>query len=153
MRRVPEWLPEVLAWHNYNNRTRLAGAAVPGFEVLAYPAPAATRMDLIVYESPALIHGLLMTEITTERNWNDPNKKQRIERFFFGYRCGCCREVFLIREHTQRMEELERDIGHECDPSDLRRAVRNARDMGRERGECIMEGTNGYWWPEKRNRF
>lgn len=153
MRRVPEWLPEVLAWHNWRNRQTMRGAIPPGNDVFALPDPPPTRMDLIVYESPALIRGLLMTEITTERNWNDPNKKQRIERFFFGYRCGCCREVFLIQKHTHSVDMLDRDIVHDCDPSDLRRAVRNAQEMGREKDEYIMTGHNGYWWPEKRNRL
>jgi hypothetical protein len=131
----------------------MMGGAIPsGTDILRFPEPPPTRMDLIVYSSPAIINGLLMTEITSESNWNDPNKRQKVERFFFGYRCAGCQEVFLIRKEARRMEHIERDIRHECDPSDIRRAVRNAREMGRDRDEYIMEGFDGRWWPEMRDR-
>lgn len=150
MRHVPEWLPEMLAWRNpYNRRTDVRSGAIPaGTDIFKLQEPPPTLMALIVYDSPALINGLLMTEITTERNWNDSDKKQKVERFFFGYRCGGCREVFLIRKDTRGMEDLNRDLHHDCDPSDLRNAIRNARDLGCERGEYIVEGFGGKWWTE-----
>jgi hypothetical protein len=111
-------------------------------------------MDLIVFPSPALVNGLLMTEVAYEDRFlsskGELKTRQRVERFFFGYRCGGCREVFLIRKDTRDMFQIERDLCHDCDPSDLRRSVRNAREMARERDEYIMEGANGGWWPEKR---
>lgn len=152
MRRVPEWLPEVLALHNpYNRHADVRSGAIPaGTDIFKFPEPPPTRMDLVVYDSPALVNGLLMTEITSDNNWNFPNKDFRVERFFFGYRCGGCREVFLIHKNTRRMEDLGRDLFHDCDPSDIRMAVRNAREMGRERGEYIMEGYGGKFWTESR---
>lgn len=154
MRRVPEWLPEVLAWHNWRNRSRMDGAFCPGHDIFKIPVPSATRMDLIVYESPSMISGLLMTEALLEENWYGQNeiwgnrtKKHRVVKSFFGYRCGGCRDVFLVHKDARRIEDLDRDLVHECDPSDFRRAVRNARDMARERGEYIMEGLNGEFHP------
>ena len=152
MRRVPEWLPEALAWHNYRNRYRpISGGAIPpGFDAMfTYPEPPPTRMDLIVYPSPGMVAGLLMTETTHARGWYPESNQPPTEMWFFGYRCSGCHQVFLITKNTRRLEEIERDIYHECDPSDLRRAVRNARELARDRGEFFMEGSNGAWWPER----
>ena len=149
MRRVPEWLPEVIAWRNPYNRSRMGGAVPLGISVFSMPEPPPTRMDLVVYQSQSIINGLLMTKVIMDRNWNDPNRNPRVERFFFGYRCGGCGEVFLVRNDARQVESLDRSIFHDCDPSDIRRAVRNARELARERGEYIMEGMNGERYPEK----
>ena len=110
----------------------------------------AVVMEFVLYTSPAMIHGLLMTETITEyaRDYILGNFEPKIERFFFGYSCSQCKEIFLIPSQVRTERDVYDSLRHSCDPSDLRRAVRNAREIGRERGEVIMEGMNGRWWVE-----
>lgn len=103
------------------------------------------QMTLVLFQSPALIQGLLMTEV---KMVND-----EIQRFFFGYRCIGCETIHLIHDRVRREEDVYEFTRHQCDPSEIRRAVRNARHLGLERGEHIMEGMNGKWYPEKHEGY
>lgn len=64
MRRVPEFLPPTI--HVWTNppKNGLGGAIAAGTHVNAkHPIVTPTLMNLMTYQSPALVHGLLMTEI------------------------------------------------------------------------------------------
>jgi hypothetical protein len=99
-------------------------------------------MDFVLYSSPALIQGLLMTEVL------EPGDEE-VRRYFFGYKCRVCKTVSLVPSHVRSDRDLWESMRHKCDSSEIRRAVRNARDLARERGEYIVEGMNGKWWTER----
>lgn len=149
MRRVPEFLPPMI--RVMTNPHITGGVMLPGNGVDSKPIPIVSdaHMKFVIFQSPALINGLLMTEITTESALGSYDRTPRIERFFFGYQCGICEEVFLVPTQVRREEDLQFTMRHPCEQSELRRAVRNARRMGLERGEHIMEGPDGRWWPER----
>ncbi len=105
------------------------------------PIVSSTEMLLVLFSSPALIDGLLMTEIKTSG--------EQIERTFFGYRCVGCDKIYLVHHRIQNSWDLREIENHQCDPSNLRRSVRNARHLGLEKGEHLMEGIGGRWWPER----
>lgn len=145
MRRVPEFLPPTINAYNNHHANVLGGAVGIGTNVVdASRIVAPTQMKLMLYQSPALIHGLLMTQVKVADD--------EVERFFFGYRCVACDTVYLVHNRVRMKEDLYEFTQHECDPSDLRRAVRNARDLGRSDNEYIMEGFGGKWWYEDRNK-
>lgn len=141
MQRVPHFLPDTIFVYTSPNRLVSVGAIRTGNDVSsAVVVP--TMMRFVMYSSPAIINGLLMTEVMV------PDKSE-VQRFFFGYRCSICETVFLVSSRPRREYEVVLEMGHPCESSELRRAVRNAREMGRERGEYIMEGPDGRWWPER----
>lgn len=140
MRRIPEFLPPVL-WDVHSHYMFPVGAIREGMDIPTHYVPD-TQMVLVLFESPALIYGLLMTEVKLA---ND-----KIERFFFGYRCVGCERIYLVEDHIRRVGDLHHVMRHRCDPSELRKAVRNARFVGLERGENIIEGPDGNWWAEMR---
>ena len=138
MRRVPEFLPPTINAYNNRYANVLGGAVGIGTNVVdTSHVVIPTQMELVLYQSPALIHGLLMTQVKIDNN---------IQCFFFGYRCVACDTVFLVHDRIRMSQDLDEFTQHECDPSDLRRAVRNARDLGRSDNEYIMEGFGGKWW-------
>jgi len=144
MRSVPDFLPHMIPVQTTPPGGTFGGAVRAGNGVSIRTeviTDSATRMELVVYHSPALIHGLLMVEVLS------PFEKE-VQRFFFGYRCMTCETVYLVPSQVHNEGELQHYMGHLCDPSELRRAVRNARNRGRSDGEIIMEGMGGKWWYE-----
>ena len=142
MRKVPEFLPPTLNVFTNRHANVLGGAVGVGTDVwMTSQFVAPTQMILLMYQSPALIHGLLMTQVKMADG--------DVQCFFFGYRCVACETVYLVHNRIRQAEDLYEFSIHQCDPSELRRAVRNARHFGLERYERIIEGMNGKWWTEK----
>lgn len=144
MRRVPEFLPDTIQTHSSVRTGGLGSAVLNGDSIYSSIFPVApTQMVLTLFHSPALIHGLLMTEVRIG--------SRETERFFFGYRCVGCEKIYLIPSGVDRKEHLHEFMSHLCDPSEIRRAVRNARHLGLERNEYLVEnGMTGEWGAENR---
>src|ERR1039458_2201071 len=136
MRRVPEFLPFDIRVPCQSSNGMLP-SALSSIQV-------STRMEFVLYKSPALIQGLLMTEVLSEEN-------QEVQRYFFGYRCSTCETTFLVPQQVRREEELYQFLRHKCDPSEIRRAVRNARRFGCSDDEDVMENVRGGWSYRKRS--
>lgn len=73
----------------------------------------------------------------------------RVERYFFGYKCIGCEIMILLGSSVRQAMDLSDYIRHTCDTSELRRAVRGARYMALEKGEHLMEDARGGWGVEK----
>lgn len=145
MRRVPKFLPSsVQVWSK--EYTGYSAMIPMGSVMVPNQRDVPTLMQLVLFQSPELIHGLLMTEVLVG-SADDPHSK--VERFFFGYRCSTCNTIFLVQRGVMTINELHHFLAHQCDPSDFRRAVRQARDIAREEDEHIMQSSDGRWWPEK----
>jgi hypothetical protein len=145
VRKIPEFLPPTIQVFNNRYANVLGGAVGVGTNIVdTSHVVAPTQMELLMYQSPALIHGLLMTQVKMADG--------DVQCFFFGYRCVACETVYLVHNRIRQAEDLYEFSIHQCDPSEIRRAVRNARHLGLDRGEEIMEGFNGKWWPETRRK-
>jgi len=143
MKRVPEFLPPTINAYNNRYANVLGGAVGIGTNVVDTSQVAVpTEMKLMLYTSPALIHGLLMTQVKMADG--------EVQCFFFGYRCVACETVYLVHSRVRMKEDLYEFTQHECDPSELRRSVRNARELGCDRNEYVWEGFNGNWGHEVR---
>jgi hypothetical protein len=145
MRKIPEFMPPTIQVFNNRYANVLGGAVGVGTNIVdTSQVVAPTQMELLMYQSPALIHGLLMTQVKMADG--------DVQCFFFGYRCVACETVYLVHNRIRQAEDLYEFSIHQCDPSEIRRAVRNARHFGRDRGEYIMEGFDDKWWPETRRK-
>jgi len=145
MRKIPEFLPPTIQVFNNRYANVLGGAVGVGNNVCTTSQVVApTQMELMLYSSPALIHGLLMTQVKMADG--------DVQCFFFGYCCVACETVYLVHNRIRQAEDLYEFSIHQCDPSEIRRAVRNARDLGRSDNEYIMEGFGGKWWYEDRHK-
>ena len=117
MRRVPSFLPpSIKVWIMTKDGMLGNGGAGTQGQVM---------MDFVLFGAPALIHGLLMTEVPGESRFNEPE----IVRFFFGYKCSQCQEIYLIPHHIRTEDDLYHFLRHTCDACEIRRAVINARRM------------------------
>ena len=143
MRKIPEFLPPIIDVFMNRNANVMGGAVGVGTNIVdTSQVVAPTQMELMLYSSPALIHGLLMTEVLDEGKSEQENRPC-VERFFFGYRCVACETVYLVHDRIRQAEDLYEFSIHQCDPSEIRRAVRNARNLGRSRDEYVMEHYSG----------
>lgn len=138
MRKVPEWLPNSILCNTSTVSHGVRSGAIMPTESFDVSIP--SRMLLILFEAPALIDGLLMTECQIG--------SRQTQWYFFGYRCVGCGKIYLVDIRTRNEFDAQRYAQHQCDPSELRRATRNARYLALERGEYLMEGHNGDWWAE-----
>ncbi|CAN5950991.1 unnamed protein product [Sphagnum jensenii] len=115
-----------------------------------------TIMEFVLFSAPSLIHGLLMTEVLGEARFNEPD----VVRFFFGYKCRTCQEVHLVPQQVRCQDNLYEWMRHKCDPSELRRSIRRARQLGCSEDEFVVDNfrlTNRRqfvqdWMVETRNR-
>ena len=136
MRKVPPFLPPTINAYNNRYANVLGGAVGVGTDLcMTSQFVAPTQMELMLYSSPALIHGLLMTQVKMADG--------DVQCFFFGYRCVACETVYLVHNRIRQAEDLYEFSIHQCDPSEIRRAVRNARNLGRSRDEYVMEHYSG----------
>jgi hypothetical protein len=143
VRKIPEFLPPIIDVFMNRNANVMGGAVGVGTNIVdTSQVVAPTQMELMLYSSPALIHGLLMTEVLDEGKSEQENRPC-VERFFFGYRCVACETVYLVHDRIRQAEDLYEFSIHQCDPSEIRRAVRNARNLGRSRDEYVMEHYSG----------
>jgi hypothetical protein len=111
MRKVPEFLPPTINAYNNRYANVLGGAVGIGTNVVDTSHVAVpTEMKLMLYASPALIHGLLMTQVKTADG--------EVQCFFFGYRCVACETVYLVHNRVRMKEDLYEFTQHECDPSE-----------------------------------
>jgi hypothetical protein len=78
-------------------------------------------MELVVYTSPDPIHRLLMTDVIMADD--------RIERYFFGYKCKTCEEVYLVPDSVHSENDLLDWMRHVCDSCQITRTIRRARRM------------------------
>jgi hypothetical protein len=136
VRKIPEFLPPIIDAFMNRNANVLGGAVGIGTNIIdTSHVVAPTQMELLMYQSPALIHGLLMTQVKMADG--------DVQCFFFGYRCVACETVYLVHNRIRQAEDLYEFSIHQCDPSEIRRAVRNARNLGRSRDEYVMEHYSG----------
>jgi hypothetical protein len=105
---VPAWIaPAIKVMIDY---PLPAGAESPG-AALGSGWYCATAMDRVLYSTFHHVHGLLRWERTVEH----PNHVEpQVYKYFFGYRCCECNEVYLVPDWVADETDLGRAMKHDC---------------------------------------
>src|SRR5580658_7000186 len=82
------------------------GAMCPGDDLSIVAVDTTSKaMELMMFHTPAPIHGLLMWERERQRISFDGNASfpppRQVNLFFFGYKCGKCKEVYLLSDSVK----------------------------------------------------
>lgn len=136
MKRIPDFLPQMIRVWTQPEMTYGAMTGMTNKEIDTSIRSNSTIMEFVLFSAPAIIHGLLMTEVLGEARFNESD----VVRFFFGYKCRTCQEVHLVPQQVRCEGDLYEWMRHKCDPSELRRSIRRARQLGCSEDEFVVEG-------------
>jgi hypothetical protein len=82
------------------------GAQTPGTD-FSVRMEEPVYMELVNFVSPDRINGLLMYDSSTT------------QYFFFGYKCGVCKKIYLVPESADSIDTLIPAMRHECCPETM----------------------------------
>jgi hypothetical protein len=96
------------------------GAMHPGNDVSTVVCCDSNRkvMELVMFNTPALIHGLLIWEREKQRLSFSKDASfpppRHAEHYFFGYKCSRCKEIYLLPDSVKKTDEIPAAMQHEC---------------------------------------